>query len=134
MSEVFADTAYWIALLNPHDDLHDKALTAPAARTATQLVTSDVVLTELLNAFSGSPHLRSVAVQAVTALFAEARVVVEPQTRVLFTAAVERYGARLDKTWSLTDCASMLIMERRRIADVLSSDRQFEQAGFHLAI
>lgn len=134
MSEVFADTTYWIALLNPRDDLHDAALGAAAARTASRLVTSDVVLTELLNALSGSAHLRSAAVQTVEALFDEARVVVEPQTRELFSAAVERYGARLDKMWSLTDCTSMLIMERRHIDSVLTSDHHFEQAGFRLAM
>jgi predicted nucleic acid-binding protein len=26
MERVFADTGYWIALLNPRDDLHQKAL------------------------------------------------------------------------------------------------------------
>ena len=134
MSEVFADTAYWIALLNPRDDLHHAALGAATARTASRIVTSDLVLTELLNAFSGSAHLRSVAVQAVEALFGDVRVIVEEQTRELFNAAVERFGARLDKTWSLTDCACMLIMERRHMDDVLSSDHHFEQAGFRLAM
>lgn len=26
MRVVFADTGYWVALLNPHDDLHNKAI------------------------------------------------------------------------------------------------------------
>ena len=26
MKRVFADTGYWVALLNPRDDLHQKAL------------------------------------------------------------------------------------------------------------
>jgi predicted nucleic acid-binding protein len=134
VSELFADTAYWIALLNPRDDLHAAALDAEAAQTADRLVTSDMVLTELLNAFSGSQALRSVAVRAVQTLFSDARVSVEPQTRELFTAALATYAARLDKTWSLTDCTSMLIMERRAISDVLSSDHHFEQAGYRLAM
>jgi len=28
MERVFADTGYWIALLNPRDDLHEQALAA----------------------------------------------------------------------------------------------------------
>ncbi len=26
MKTVFVDAAYWVALLNPHDDLHDRAM------------------------------------------------------------------------------------------------------------
>ena len=40
------------------------------------------------------------------------------------------YGSRLDQTWSLTDCASFLVMEQRGITDALAHDRDFEQAGF----
>jgi hypothetical protein len=31
MERVFADTGYWIALLNPRDDLHGKAAASPIA-------------------------------------------------------------------------------------------------------
>jgi uncharacterized protein len=36
----------------------------------------------------------------------------------------------VDKTWSLTDCASFLIMKRYSIKEVLARDRHFDQAGF----
>ena len=45
-------------------------------------------------------------------------------------AALERYEARQDQSWSLTDCASFLVMEKRGITEVLAYDRDFEQAGF----
>ena len=35
-----------------------------------------------------------------------------------------------DKSWSLTDCASFLIMEEEGVTDALSHDRHFAQAGF----
>lgn len=47
-----------------------------------------------------------------------------------FERALGRYGERLDKGWSLTDCQSMLVMEDRGIEEVLSADRHFIQAGF----
>ena len=53
-----------------------------------------------------------------------------PQSDAQFRAAVERYAARPDQTWSLTDCASFLAMEDRSITDALAYDRDFEQAGF----
>jgi predicted nucleic acid-binding protein len=33
MNAVFADTGYWIALFNPHDDLHAKALMVSRAQS-----------------------------------------------------------------------------------------------------
>ena len=39
-------------------------------------------------------------------------------------------STRPDKEWSLTDCASIALMNARRISEALASDRHFEQAGF----
>ena len=39
-------------------------------------------------------------------------------------------NARPDQTWSLVDCASFVVMQRRGIIEALTSDRHFEQAGF----
>jgi uncharacterized protein len=58
MKKVFADTGYWIALLNPEDDLHQKARQISVTLISTPIVTSEMVFTELLNAFSskGKPY------------------------------------------------------------------------------
>ena len=37
---------------------------------------------------------------------------------------------RLDKEWSITDCASFLVMQERGITEALTSDRHFEQTGY----
>ena len=52
------------------------------------------------------------------------------QTDMQFRAALARYASRADQSWSLTDCASFLVMEQRHIAEALAYDRDFEQAGF----
>ena len=57
-------------------------------------------------------------------------VEIVPQTDAQFRAALARYAARSDQTWSLTDCASFLVMEERNITDALAHDRDFQQAGF----
>ena len=44
--------------------------------------------------------------------------------------AFELYSFRQDQSWSLTDCASFLVMEERGITEALAHDRDFEQAGF----
>ena len=50
MKRVFADTSYWIALLNPRDELHHKAVAA--SQEFSELATTEMVLVEFLNAFS----------------------------------------------------------------------------------
>ncbi len=45
----------------------------------------------------------------------------------IYDEAIRLYDARPDKKWSLTDCTSFAIM---RLADALTADHQFEQAGY----
>lgn len=52
MNGVFADTGYWIALFNPRDQLHAKAVTASQVLQGRQIVTSQMVLTEFLNHYA----------------------------------------------------------------------------------
>lgn len=40
------------------------------------------------------------------------------------------YRQRLDKGWSLTDCISFVAMQDANLADALSADEHFRQAGF----
>ncbi len=90
-----------------------------------------MVIAEVLNyASRGSDYVRGLAVQMVRGLEGRPDVEVVPQTDAQFQAAVDRYAARPDQTWSLTDCASFLLMEERNITEALAYDRDFEQAGF----
>lgn len=69
MERVFADTGYWIALLNPRDDLHQKATVTSSQYDSAKIVTSEMVLTEFLNSFSDyGPRLRQAAAKAVESL------------------------------------------------------------------
>lgn len=131
MRLVFADTSYWIALLNPKDSLHAKALAISGTLKECRIVTSEMVLAELLNSLGKEGNqLRAAAGRTVEALQTDANVSVVPQTSMQFRRAIERYLNRLDKTWGLTDCASFLIMEEQRIQEALAHDHDFEQAGF----
>jgi len=130
MKRVFADTAYWIALLNPRDQLHSRAIEVSTRLDHVRIVTSDWVLTELLNGLAESrPELRSAAAATVAALRSNAEVTVVPQSRRAFNAAFDLYRERSDKAWSLTDCSSFLTIRELEIDAALTSDRHFEQAG-----
>lgn len=132
MERVFADTGYWIALLNPRDDLHAKATATSRDYSLNQIVTSEMVLTEFLNSFSDyGPRLRQAAARAVGTLREASEIVISPQTTQLFEKALHRYQDMADKSWSLTDCASFVIMEEEQLTVALTHDRHFAQAGFH---
>jgi hypothetical protein len=47
IDRVFADPGYWIALLSPRDELHDKTSAIPHEYSFNQIVTSEMVLTNL---------------------------------------------------------------------------------------
>jgi predicted nucleic acid-binding protein len=131
MTSVFADAGYWIALLNPRDALHGKATQASATLGRTRVITTELVLSEVLNAFSRSgDQPRRMACVLIDELRSDPDYEIIPMTSSAFRQAVERYRRRADKRWGLTDCASFLIMEERGITDALSADRDFQQAGF----
>jgi predicted nucleic acid-binding protein len=131
MTSIFADTSYWIALLNPRDALHNKALSVSTKFSATRIITSEMVLVELLNSFSeGDSRSRRAAARLAEILRATARVNVVRQTPEQFEAALQGYKRADDKNWSITDCASFQIMERERIRSAFTHDRHFSQAGY----
>lgn len=131
MRVVFADAGYWIALWNPRDPLHQRALAVAATLETAAVVTTQIVLIEALNFMARMGEFRRrFAVQMVQRLRDDPDVEIVPQTDAQFQAAVARYAVRPDQTWSLTDCASFLVMEERNISEALAYDRDFEQAGF----
>jgi uncharacterized protein len=129
MEALFADTGYWMALLNSRDALHQKALKATREFDRRQIITCEMVLAELLNAYSGLAR-RANAAKLVSGLRASHNVIVVPQTSDIFDRAFRMYQDAHDKQWSLTDCASFSIMRERQIARALTHDHHFTQAGF----
>ena len=131
MEEVFADAGYWIAMLNPADQLHRKALSVTAEIAGLRIVTSEMVLVEFLNSVARlGDEVRIEAAAILPKLSANPNVHVVPQTSAQLAAAARRYAGRPDQRWSVTDCASFLIMEGRGIIKALAYDRDFVQAGF----
>jgi predicted nucleic acid-binding protein len=112
MTSVFADAGYWIAVLNPNDALHSKATQASATLARTRVITTELVLSEVLNAFARKGELaRMGACALIDKMRSNPNVEIVPMTSNAFRQALERYRRRADKTWGLTDCASFLIME-----------------------
>jgi predicted nucleic acid-binding protein len=127
VSEIFADSFYWIALLNPVDAFHEAAKRTPVSD---RIVTSLAVQLEVLDAFSTNPSLRPTAIHFWECIRRDPQVTVIPLDSTLMESAMDLFKSRMDKTWSFTDCISFEIMRKRKIARALSADHHFRQAGF----
>ncbi len=128
MKAVFADAFYFVALLNRADQHHSKA--AAAARDLrNNLVTTEWVLAEVADALAASASRRLVA-SFIRDLSQDPKVKIVPATTDLFRRGLRLYEKRPDKQWSLTDCISFVTMQDEGIADALTGDEHFVQAGF----
>ena len=128
MREIFADTFFYVAAVNPRDESHASArewLTG----VRVPLLTTEYVLVEVGNWLAGSGDM-AVFVELMKSIEADAATRVVPGDSQLFRAGVALCSKRLDKDWSLTDCTSFVVMEREGITEALTADRHFEQAGF----
>ena len=129
----FADTWYWVALLDKTDSAHSVAIAVSNKLGDEPIVTSQMVLDELLGTFTkqNTAHLRPIALQLIDG-FASLGISVVAQTPEQFSEAIARYRKYDDKVWSLTDCASMNIMAGQNIQIALTNDHHFEQANFNI--
>lgn len=132
---IFADSGYWIALLNEDDQWHGKARALSEVHKSSDIVTTDEVLTEVLHHFSKyGEHWRGKAVKFVERAISIPRIRVVPQTRESFESGLRLYKERSDKKYSLCDCVSMQRMKKDKIVQVLTFDHHFAQEGFDVLV
>lgn len=129
MKAVFADTAFFLALINSRDQHHARASELNATLESPLLTTAWVLL-EFANALSAS-RSRARFERVLIRLRAEPNVEIVAPDADLFERGCQLYISRTDKEWSLTDCISFVVMTGRGLSDALTADHHFEQAGFH---
>jgi predicted nucleic acid-binding protein len=128
MKSVFADTSFFVAILNDRDSLHVAAREAAARETDPRL-TTEFVLLEVAN-FCVREHQRAVFALLIASLRRAAATEIVPVSHDVFERGLALFLARPDKEWSLTDCTSFIVMQERGSTHALTSDLHFEQAGF----
>jgi predicted nucleic acid-binding protein len=128
VKRVFADTHFFIALLNVRDDAHARAVQVENG-PALHLVTTRWVLAELADAMA-SPAYRTRAAIFLKLVKANPRLTILDASDALFEQGCDLYSKRPDKDWSLTDCISFVAMANEGLTEALTGDRHFEQAGF----
>lgn len=128
---VFADTAAFVALLIRRDVFNQTAneIMAELSAKDTKLFVTEMVLVEIANALS-SIELRARAVILIDEMQKLPNVEIVWSSVELFEKAWSLYRERPDKEWSLTDCASFVVMKEHEIKTAFTSDKHFEQAGF----
>jgi predicted nucleic acid-binding protein len=132
---IFADTLYWGAVLHPLDRYRAQVIRAREQLGDICLVTTDEVLTELLDGLGQrETHLREAAAGAVRKILNDSRVTVYRQSRESPLAGLRLYEQRKDKAYSLVDCISMTTMRRHGISEVLTNDHHFIQEGFQVVL
>ncbi|OFW58173.1 MAG: hypothetical protein A2133_00690 [Actinobacteria bacterium RBG_16_64_13] len=128
MKPVFVDTSGWYDLLFLGAPKHDgivKLMQLPG----TTLVTSTYVLDELVAlVLARSDHSAAVRAGAHIRSAAEVRVEHPDATEELRAWAL--FLDRPDKTYTLTDCLSFVMMRRLKIDAAIATDDHFRQEGF----
>jgi predicted nucleic acid-binding protein len=128
MKPLFADTSFYVALLNPRDIMHVKALQVGDYFHRPVLLT-DFVLLELGNVLS-SVGQRGLFSKLTDRLRSDPNVRIVAASRDLLDKGLRLFSRREDKEWSLTDCTSFVIMQEEDLTEALTTDHHFEQAGF----
>jgi uncharacterized protein len=123
----FADTFYFLALLNPRDGAH-AAAQAHGAEPG-RILTTEWILIELADAMAIRAK-RQTFIDFYKLIGFDPDIEVVASSPRLFAAGKDLYSTRPDKDWSLTDCISFVVMQERGIAEALTGDHHFEQAGF----
>lgn len=125
---VFGDSFYFIAMLDASDAHHDAAKAYSREHRVT-VVTTRWVLAEVANALSAPPLRESVGA-FIAHLHSRREFEIHRESDALFESGLALYRRRPDKHWSLTDCVSIVVMEREGLRVALTHDRHFGQAGF----
>jgi len=127
MTPWFADSLYFLALLNRKDQFHQGAI--ELSRVGRAILTTRWELMEVGDGFC-APHRRRRFVNLLTILSGRSDVRILPADESQFRRAASLYAERLDKGWSMTVCTSFVVMQELGLREALTADHHFEQAGF----
>jgi predicted nucleic acid-binding protein len=131
MKPVFLDTGYLIALETSDDQNHEAARRhwGRFSRRLPPLVTTSLVFVEVVTFFNArGRHSKAVEIGEMLLESPAVTLVQVDETRLL--AAWDYLRQYADKSFSLADCASFLVMRERGIEQALAFDHHFTQAGF----
>jgi predicted nucleic acid-binding protein len=131
MKKLFLDTGYLIAL-EAADDQHHKIALAHwqnLKKSLYRFITTSYVFDEVVTFFN-SRNFHAKAIEIGKLLLGSPSVNLVHIDEALFHEAWRYFIQHSDKSYSLTDCASFVVMKRLRVQIALTFDQHYVQAGF----
>ena len=123
------DTSGLLCLHHRAEPLHDVARTV-YKQAATRL-THSYVLAEFIALAQARRLPRIKAIPFIADLVRNPDIETVWVDELLHHDAIALLLARPDKTYSLCDAVSFVLMRQRNLVEALTTDRHFEQEGFH---
>jgi predicted nucleic acid-binding protein len=129
--EVFADTSALYALVDRNDAGHVAAKREVGRLLAAdrRIVTTDYIIAETVNL--GNARGGALVANRVLDLVEQSSGIrlewIGPDR---FDTARAFFRKHSDHTYSFTDCTSFVVMRELRLAEALTTDRHFREAGF----
>jgi hypothetical protein len=131
MTHFFLDASYLIALELTDDQHHSRASQhwQSLQQKPFQLTTTSYIFDEIIT-FLNSRHLHAKAVNIGRILLSSSTINFIQVDDALFSKAWQFFQQYDDKSYSLTDCISFIVMQEKQISMCLTFDQHFAQAGF----
>jgi len=127
----FLDTSYILALEIKTDSNYQIVLESwiKLAISPPFLISTTYILDEVVT-FLNSRNLHYKAVEIGNRLITSSDIELVEIDQKLFRQGWNYFQKYGDKSYSLTDCISFVVMENRQISTALTLDHHFVQAGF----
>ncbi len=122
------DTSGLLCLLHRAEPFHQQADTS--YRAASARLTHSFVLAELVALATARGLPRMAVLQFLGDLLQNPDIETAWVDESLTREAFDLLSQRGDKTYSLCDAVSFVLMRRRNLREALTTDRHFEQEGF----
>ncbi|MEO1093473.1 MAG: PIN domain-containing protein [Cyanobacteria bacterium J06638_28] len=122
------DTSGLLCLHFSTEPLHTQA--CMAYQKATMCLTHNYVIAEYVALANARRFSRSSVLDFIVDLLSNPDIETVWVDKSIHRAAVELLTLRQDKTYSLCDAASFVLMRQQNCAEALTTDRHFEQEGF----
>ena len=131
--DLFVDTSGWGCYYDESHPRHEdtKLYYRVALVEGRRLVTTNYVIAELVALLTSPLRTpRPALIAFIEGLKAAPHIEIVHIDPSLDADAWGLLKNRQDKNWSLVDCASFVVMQRRGMTEALTTDQDFEQAGF----
>jgi uncharacterized protein len=125
---MLVDTSGWFCIFDDNDHRHEMA--TEIYRSQPFRLTHNYILAELVPLIISRRKSLAKALHAVDSILEDLDVEVVWVDQALTKRAIQFLNSRRDKTWSMCDGVSFLLMSEFGLSDALTTDHHFKQAGF----